>query len=272
MASLFRIPIPSGVTPATAKQHMLKQLVCSNAPEQALRYHGYRTLAGVDEVGRGALFGPVVAAAVILPEKVGILARMGLTDSKQLDRAQREKLDRKVRSVALAVGVAEVSAEMIDRINIYQASRLAMLLAVQQLTVAPDHLILDAMLIDHPCAQTKLYYGDALCLSIAAASVVAKVYRDALMREFDKQHPQYGLASHKGYATPEHRRALVAHGPCALHRRSFGPVAASDPNAVLDETLDSGDLFFANEEIEIATEPGAPCPDSGTWVAGKEIA
>src|ERR1700729_3002474 len=121
---------------AAEKQQMLRQLVCSDAPEQALRYHGFRIIAGVDEVGRGALFGPVVAAAVILPEKVGVLARMGLTDSKQLDRAQREKLDRKVRSVALAVGVAEVSAEMIDRINIYQASRLAMLLAVQQLAVA----------------------------------------------------------------------------------------------------------------------------------------
>jgi len=251
MASLFRIPTPSGVTHATAKQHMLKQLVCSNAPEQALRYHGYRTIAGVDEVGRGALFGPVVAAAVILPEKVGVLARMGLTDSKQLDRAQREKLDRKVRSMALAFAIAEVDAETIDRINIYQASRLAMLLAVQQLAVAPDHLILDAMLIDHPCAQTKLYYGDALCLSIAAASVVAKVYRDALMREHHLLYPQYGLDQHKGYATPVHRRALAEHGPCALHRRSFAPVAASDANAILDETLDSGDLFFdAGESIE----------------------
>ena len=254
MASLFRIPIPSGVAPATAKQHMLKQLVCSNAPEQALRYHGYRIIAGVDEVGRGALFGPVVAAAVILPEKTGVLSRMGLTDSKQLDRDQREKLDLKIRGMALAFAVAEVDAATIDRINIYQASRLAMLLAVNQLTVAPDHLILDAMLIDHPCAQTKLYYGDALCLSIAAASVVAKVYRDALMRDFDTQHPQYGLAQHKGYATPEHRRALAAHGPCALHRRSFAPVLASDPNAILDETLDSADLLFDDPSIDL----GAP--------------
>jgi ribonuclease HII len=174
---------------------------------------------------------------------------MGLTDSKQLDQAQREKLDRKVRSVAIAFAVAEVDAETIDRINIYQASRLAMLLAVQQLTVEPDHLILDAMLIDHPCAQTKLYYGDALCLSIAAASVVAKVYRDALMREHHLQYPEYGLDQHKGYATPVHRRALTEHGPCALHRRSFAPVAACDPSATLDETLESGDLFFATEEL-----------------------
>jgi len=249
MPTLFRIPRPHGVTPATAKQQMLKQLVCSNAPEQALRYHGYTLIAGVDEVGRGALFGPVVAAAVILPEKVGVLARMGLTDSKQLDRAQREKLDRKVRSLALAYAIAEVDAETIDRINIYQASRLAMRLAVEQLTPAPDHLILDAMLIDHPCAQTKLYYGDALCLSIAAASVIAKVHRDAMMREYDALHPEYGLAAHKGYATPEHRRALTQHGPTALHRRSFAPVAALDPEAVLDTKLESGDLFFDDLEL-----------------------
>jgi len=249
MGTLFRIPQPVGVTKATAKQQMLKQLVCTNAPEEALRYHGYRVIAGVDEVGRGALYGPVVAAAVVLPEKVGVLARMGLTDSKQLDREQREKLDRKIRSVALAVGVAAVDAETIDRINIYQASRLAMLQAVEQLALTPDHLILDAMLIDHPCAQTKLYYGDALCLSIAAASVVAKVYRDALMREADKLHPQYGLASHKGYATPEHRKALQEHGPSPLHRRSFAPVAALDPETALEDAIASGDLFLDEEEF-----------------------
>ena len=244
MALLFRIPTPSGVKHATAKQQMLKQLVCTNAPEQALRYHGYRIIAGVDEVGRGALFGPVVAAAVILPEKVGVLARMGLTDSKQLDREQREKLDRKIRSVALACAIAEVDAETIDRVNIYQASRMAMLLAVQQLGITPDHLVIDAMVIDYPCAQTKLYYGDALCLSIAAASVVAKVYRDRLCRELDLQYPQYGLASHKGYATPEHRRALAEHGPCALHRKTFAPVAACDPDAALEVRIESGDLFL----------------------------
>jgi len=246
MASLFKIPSPVGVTRATAKQQMLKQLVCSNAPEQALRYHGYRVIAGVDEVGRGALFGPVVAAAVILPEKTGVLARMGLKDSKQLDRAQREKLDAKIRRIACAVSVAEVDAETIDRINIYQASRLAMRLAVEGLT---DHLLIDAMLIDYPCAQTKLYYGDALCLSIAAASVVAKVYRDALLRDLDARFPAYGLAAHKGYATPEHRRALADNGPCALHRKTFAPVTACDPDAVLDERLDSGELF-AEEVLE----------------------
>jgi ribonuclease HII len=258
MASLFSIPKVAGVTKATAKQQMLRQLVCTDAPEQALRYHGYRVIAGVDEVGRGALFGPVVAAAVILPPKMAALSRLGLTDSKQLTREQREKLDRKIRKLALAVAVAEVDAETIDRLNIYQASRLAMLLAVQRLTVAPDHLLIDAMLLDlaqltHPCAQTRIYFGDALSLSIAAASVVAKVHRDALMRQLDLLHPQYGLASHKGYATPEHRRALVEHGPCPLHRMTFAPVAAAagpDPNTALDARIESGDLFLDPEALD----------------------
>ena len=233
MASFFHIPTVAGVTKATAKQQMLKQLICTDAPEQALRYHGYLSIAGVDEVGRGALFGPVVAAAVILPTRTSSLARLGLKDSKQLTREQRELLDRKIRRVAIAIAVAEVDAETIDRVNIYQASRLAMLIAVQRLPIAPDHLLIDAMYIDHPCAQTRLFYGDALSLSIAAASVIAKVHRDALMRDLDLLHPQYGLASHKGYATPEHRRALAEHGPCPLHRKTFAPVAAADRNATL---------------------------------------
>jgi ribonuclease HII len=266
MATLFKIPTVAGVTKATAKQQMLKQLICTDAPEQALRYHGYISIAGVDEVGRGALFGPVVAAAVILPSRLGILSRMGLKDSKQLTREQRERLDRKIRSMALCFAIAEVDAETIDRINIYQASRLAMLLAVQQLSTCPDHLLIDALYIDHPCPQTKLYYGDALSLSIAAASVIAKVHRDALMRDLDLLHPQYGLASHKGYATPEHRRALAEHGPCALHRKTFAPVAASDPDAILEARVESSDLFLddplddlLDSAALLAPEP-YPCP------------
>jgi ribonuclease HII len=239
------------ISAATAKQQMLRQLICSDAPEQALRYHGYRVIAGVDEVGRGALFGPVVAAAVILPEKMSSLARAGLKDSKQLDRKHREKLDRKIRKMAIAVSVAEVDAETIDRVNIYQASRMAMLSAVMGLGIEPDHLLIDAMRIDHPCAQTKLIYGDSLSLSIAAASVVAKVHRDALMRELDGLHPGYGLASHKGYATPAHRKALVAQGPSLLHRRSFAPVRAVDPNAAIEEIV-SGELFDLDLEEEAA--------------------
>ena len=227
------------VTAATAKQRMLKLLVCSDAPEQALRYKGFRTIAGVDEVGRGALFGPVVAAAVILPERIAGLGRAGLKDSKQLTRLEREKLDRRIRKIALAVSVAEVDSETIDRINIYQATRLAMLSAVAGLSLVPDHLLIDAMRIEHPCAQTRLFYGDALSLSIAAASVVAKVHRDHLMRQLDEVHPGYGLASHKGYGTPEHRRSLRTLGPCALHRRSFAPVRALLPG----ESAVSLDLF-----------------------------
>ena len=263
MPTLFRFPIPQGVTKATAKQQVLKQVICSDAPEQALRYHGYRVIAGVDEVGRGALFGPVVAAAVILPERNLGLSRMGLKDSKQLTREERERLNHRIRRVAVAVSVAEVDAETIDRINIYQASRVAMEIAVERLCVAPDHLLIDAMRINHPCAQTKLYYGDALCLSIAAASVVAKVHRDALLRELDRVHPQYGLASHKGYATPEHRKALKEHGPCSLHRRSFAPVAAADPEADLDAQIESGELFFDDDDfapeatLTIAAGPAA---------------
>jgi len=220
---------------------MLRQLVCSDAPEQALRLRGATLIAGVDEVGRGALFGPVVAAAVILPMRIASLAKAGLTDSKQLQHAHRESLDVKIRSMALAVCVAEIDAETIDRVNIYQATRLAMLAAVNGLAIAPDHLLIDAMLLDHPCEQTKLIYGDSLSLSIAAASVIAKVYRDNLMRQYDLLHPQYGLASHKGYATAEHRRALLEYGPCPLHRRSFGPVRAPS------------EMLFEEGESDVAT-------------------
>lgn len=230
------------VKAATAKQKMLRQLVCSDAPEQALRYRGFRVIAGVDEVGRGALFGPVVAAAVILPDRTLGLAKAGLRDSKQMLREDRERLDKRIRRIAVAVSVAEVDAETIDRVNIYQATRLAMLAAVRGLMIEPDHLLIDAMRIDHPCGQTKLIYGDSLSLSIAAASVVAKVHRDALMREMDLVHPGYGLASHKGYATPAHRKALVEQGPTVLHRRSFAPVRAAARDAELEELV-SGDLF-----------------------------
>ena len=248
------IPSPRAsrtVTAATAKQQMLKQLICSDAPEQALRYYGFQRIAGVDEVGRGALFGPVVAAAVILPECLDELARAGLKDSKQLVREQREELDHKIRAIALAVSVAEVDAATIDRVNIYQASRMAMLEAVLGLAIVPDHLLIDAMRLDHPCRQTKLIYGDALSLSIAAASVVAKVHRDALMRELDGIHPGYGMASHKGYGTPEHRRALMEIGPCPLHRRSFAPVREVDPDAGIENVV-SPELLFEDADLEAA--------------------
>jgi ribonuclease HII len=167
--------------------------------------------------------------------------------------------------------VVAVDAETIDRINIYQASRLAMRLAVEQLTVPPDHLLIDAVRIDSHVPQTKLYYGDALSLSIAAASVVAKVFRDALCRELDKQFPQYGLASHKGYATPEHRAALKEHGPCPLHRRSFAPVYAADPNAALDAQLDLEDFFDELPPEELAADELAPAPISSEATAAQPL-
>jgi ribonuclease HII len=228
---------------------MLKQLVCSDAPEQALRHRGFLLIAGVDEVGRGALFGPVVAAAVILPESIEHLARAGLKDSKQMLREDREAMDQEIRRIALAFSVAEISAEIIDQVNIYQATRRAMLAAVEGLALAPDHLLIDAMRIDHRCAQTKLIYGDSLSLSIAAASVLAKVHRDALMRDLDLLHPVYGLASHKGYATPAHRRALQEHGPCPLHRRSFAPALTAQPTL-----FDDSDVALALEALEIPEE------------------
>jgi ribonuclease HII len=253
MASTPSTRVPRTVTAATAKQRMLKMLVCSDAPEQALRYYGFQRIAGVDEVGRGALFGPVVAAAVILPECLDELANAGLKDSKQMTREERESLDQQIRRMALAVCVAEVDAETIDRVNIYQATRMAMLAAVQGLTLIPDHLLIDAMRLDHPCRQTKLIYGDALSLSIAAASVVAKVHRDALMRELDTVHPGYGLASHKGYGTPEHRRALAEIGPCALHRRSFGPVRGVEPDEELEQAM-SAELLFDEADLDAGLE------------------
>jgi len=201
---------------------MLRSLVCGNKYEKSARAQGATRIAGVDEVGRGALFGPVVAAAVVLPADTRI---PGLRDSKQLKREDRERLAAVIEHKAQAIAVAEIDVETIDRVNIYQATRLAMTAAIRKLAVPPDHLLIDAMQLDIDCAQTSIVYGDSLSLSIAAASVIAKVHRDRLMCELDRVYPQYGLASHKGYGTAEHLAALAQHGPCPLHRKSFRPVA-----------------------------------------------
>jgi ribonuclease HII len=179
-------------------------------------------VAGVDEVGRGSLFGPVVAAAVILDPDRRI---RGLNDSKQLEPEERERLAIKIRQTALAIAVAAVDAARIDQINIYQASRLAMRWAVQNLPTPADYLLIDALKIDLPLPQQPLIHGDARCMSIAAASILAKVERDRWMRLWDPIFPGYHLGGHKGYCTPEHLEALNREGPCALHRRSFAPVA-----------------------------------------------
>jgi ribonuclease HII len=233
---------------STLKMRMLRTLVCGNKYERAARAAGAQRIAGVDEVGRGALFGPVVAAAVILPADCRI---RGLRDSKQLEVEDRERLARLVEKKAIAFVIEEVDAETIDRINIYQASKLAMLAAVRRLQPEPDHLLIDALQLDHPCAQTSIIYGDSLSISIAAASVVAKVYRDKRMCEYHEQYPQYGLASHKGYSTPEHKRALALHGPTPLHRFTFKPVA----QRCLPWDLPMRDFFSASEaEFEPAAD------------------
>jgi ribonuclease HII len=194
---------------------------CEATLERELRARGFHAVAGVDEVGRGALFGPVVAAAAILSPDRPV---RGLNDSKLLDPERREVLAVRIRERAVAWAVAAVDAATIDSINIYQASRAAMRLAVSRLSPGPDFLLVDAMAIDLPLPQRGLIKGDARCHAIAAASIVAKVYRDACMRVWDEVFPEYGLASHKGYATPEHCSALEKYGPTPLHRLSFEPV------------------------------------------------
>jgi ribonuclease HII len=194
---------------------------CEGTIEREVRARGFRAVAGVDEVGRGALFGPVVAAAVILcPER----SVRGLNDSKLLDSERREVLDARIRERAVAWAVAAVDAATIDYVNIYQASRLAMRIAVSRLNPAPDFVLIDAVPLDLRIPQKPIIKGDARCHAIAAASIVAKVYRDRLMAVWHAVFPEYGLASHKGYSTPEHWKALEQFGPTPLHRLSFEPV------------------------------------------------
>ncbi len=179
-------------------------------------------MAGVDEAGRGPLAGPVVAAAVMLDP----LRRIrGLADSKVLPPERREELFAEIELRALAVGVGVVDHATIDRVNILQATRLAMGEALARLAVAPDLVITDFVaLAGLPCPQRNLVDGDARCASVAAASIVAKVTRDRLMFDADRRFPDYGFARHKGYATPDHLAALDRFGPCPLHRRTFAGV------------------------------------------------
>jgi ribonuclease HII len=202
---------------------MVKIPVCGFALENAARKRGALRIAGLDEVGRGPLFGPVVAAAVILPKGCRL---QDLNDSKKLSERKRNELDPEIRRNAIAWAIAAVDVETIDRINIRRASLLAMRLAVEQLALGPDYLLIDGRdTIDWPCPQQAVIQGDGTSLSIAAASVLAKVYRDRLLVELDCQVPGYGLARHKGYCSPEHLAALARLGPTPLHRKSFYPVA-----------------------------------------------
>jgi ribonuclease HII len=195
--------------------------------EHRFRAEGARRLAGVDEVGRGCLAGPVVAAAVVLPEDATGLDE--LDDSKVLDVDTRQRLRERIVEVAVDWSVAAVDAAEIDHINILEASMQAMRLALAALQPPPDRVLVDGNRAPtRGLPETTLINGDARSLSIAAASVVAKQHRDGLMTNFDAQYPGYGFASHKGYASAEHRESLSRLGPCVLHRRSFEPLAQRD--------------------------------------------
>lgn len=212
------------ISASAAKLRLLKSLKCTTKFEKAARESGARLVAGVDEVGRGALFGCVVAGACILNPADRI---RGLRDSKLLPQEERERLASHIQRRAIAWAVAEVDVGRIDQINIYQASLLAMKLAVERLCPHPDFLLVDAVDVDFDCAQKKIIHGDALSASIAAASIIAKVHRDAIVRAWDAVYPQYGLASNKGYSTPQHKHALREHGASPMHRQSYAPVAAA---------------------------------------------
>lgn len=187
--------------------------------EQSLWQEGYKAIAGVDEVGRGCLFGDVVAAAVIFPPGLVI---EGVNDSKKLSEKKRDQLYDVILQECVAWSAARVDAETIDRINIKQAARLAMKIAVESLQIPSDYLLIDAEKVDVSLPQQSIIKGDATSQSIAAASIVAKVTRDRLCAsEWEQDYPAYGIAIHKGYATKLHRERLLENGPSPLHRRSF---------------------------------------------------
>jgi len=195
--------------------------------EQQARSKGYRLIAGIDEAGRGPLAGPVVAATVILPEGLRI---SGVNDSKKLSSQTRERLFGVIMAQAFAVGVGMAGPELIDRINILQATRHAMLEAVLNLSQQPDYLLIDGITtIDSPLPQKTIKKGDSLSLSIAAASIIAKVSRDRLMCDMDALHPGYGFAGHKGYGSASHLEAIRLLGPSPIHRLTFGGVKEHIP-------------------------------------------
>lgn len=221
-----------------------KSIRCLSTYEREARERGFSCIAGVDEVGRGCLFGPVFAAAVILDPSRPI---RGLCDSKIIAAEQREKLAKQIKHRAIRWATGASDPYEIDQINIYQASRLAMRRAVEALSVKPDYLLIDAMRIDLPTEQLPLIDGDARCRAIAAASILAKVHRDAVLSRWDAVFPQYNLAANKGYSTPDHRRAIEKFGPTLMHRFSFLPVRANSDHVFWTGYLNSesaqGELF-----------------------------
>ncbi len=190
--------------------------------ERVARRCGYRRIAGIDEAGRGPLAGPVVAAAVILPTRCRIA---GVDDSKQLSEEARDRLYAAILERAVGLGIGSADVGEIDRLNILQATRLAMRRAIEQLVPLPDYLLVDAVTLPGVrISMRPIIKGDSLSLSIAAASIIAKVTRDRLMVKYDALFPEYDFLSHKGYGTPGHLQRLARHGPCPIHRRTFMPV------------------------------------------------
>ena len=191
------------------------------AYEKELYTQGIQLIAGVDEVGRGPLAGPVVAAAVILPENCKI---PGLNDSKKIPKSKHKEIYEDVLQNAIAIGIGVKDNQVIDQVNIYEATKLAMMEAIGQLDPQPQHLLIDAMRLDLPISQTSIIKGDANSLSIAAASIVAKVTRDQMMEEFDREYPGYDFAQNAGYGTAKHLAGLDKLGVTPIHRRSFEPI------------------------------------------------
>ncbi len=215
--------------------------------ERAARERGFSVISGIDEAGRGPLAGPVVAACVVLPWEIGL---PGVCDSKILSAPQRDRAFERIQGAAVSIGVGVVGVELIDCLNILRASHEAMRLAVAQIEPLPDLALIDGLPVNpFPVPQIAVVKGDGRSLSIAAASIVAKVTRDRLMNDLHEQFPEYGFNSHKGYSTPGHLASLAKHGPCALHRRSFAPVQDWKPQPALPFDNPIRDTGDAGEKV-----------------------
>ncbi len=206
------------------RKEIVEELLDLSGIEESLMEQGYQLVCGVDEVGRGPLAGPVVAAAVILPRALELA---GIDDSKKLTPEKREDIYRRMVDAQIPCAIGIIDSETIDKVNILRASLLAMRKAVSELSMAPDCILVDGSYtipnLHQP--QYAIIGGDARCKSIGAASIVAKVTRDRIMARYQELHPQFSFSVHKGYPTPQHLAELEKHGPCAIHRRTFGPVA-----------------------------------------------
>ncbi len=199
----------------------MKELIDNYKYEKELYKKGKKYIAGVDEVGRGPLIGPVVAAAVILPENFTL---EGLTDSKKLSEKKREMFYQIIKEQAISIGIGIISEKRIDEINIYEATKEAMIMAINNLNIKPDHILIDAMPLNLDIPTTSIIKGDLLSISISAASVIAKVTRDHMLYEIDKEYPMYDLKNNKGYGTKKHIEAIKKYGITKYHRLSYKPV------------------------------------------------